>query len=247
MKTNEFLVSLGLTKAEAKIYLELLKGQSSIRTLAGKTAINRGQVYESLKNLSAKGLVSFITKGQRRHFVAENPDKLEELVQEREEHTRRLKTQTEALLPALKAIGQRQHGEPLVRFYEDNEGITSILRDVLATTSQQKNKQYYLYSSLPLRRFIYRSFPKFTPQRIKAGILVKVIAVGKGGDPAELSMRKWLPGPTGTEPSSYTIIYGDKIALISVSADKTPYGVIMEEPGVATMQKYLFEQLWEKI
>jgi sugar-specific transcriptional regulator TrmB len=248
METKELLTNLGLREAEAKIYLALLRhGQVSIRTLAAQTTINRGQVYESLKKLSAIGLVSFIRKGQRRSFAAESPEKILDLLNERKKELQQVQTAAQNLIPALMAAGKRNNGEPLVRFYEDNEGIETILRDVLVTTSRLANKEYYLYSSLPLRRFIHKSFPNFTKRRIKEGIFVKVIAVGKGGDTAELSERKFLPGPSGETTSSYTIVYADKVALVSVSADQTPYGVVIEEPGVASMQKYLFEQLWQKL
>jgi hypothetical protein len=79
------------------------------------------------------------------------------------------------------------------------------------------------------------------------GIRVKVIAIGEGGEPAAESERKWLPEPENGEISSYTIIYGDKVASFSISADFTPYGVVIEDNGLSAMQRLLFIQLWDKL
>lgn len=248
MENIQILESVGVRAEDGKIYLALLEnGSASIRQVAALTDINRGSVYEGLKRLSALGLVSFSTKGERRKYVAEGPEAINVLIEERR---RELATTAEAakdLIPQLAAIGGRQAGEPVVRFYEDDEGVVAILRDVLATVSQLPTKEYYVYSSRPLRRYIYRRFPNFTQRRLKLGVSVKAIAIGEGGDPTEMAERKWLPEPSQAQLSSYVIVYGDKVALISVSADDTPYGVMIEEPGVAAMQKFLFEQLWQTI
>lgn len=96
-----------------------------------------------------------------------------------------------------------------------------------------------------MRQYLYRKFPEFTERRIREGITVKVIAVGEGGDPAAISERKWIPEAGEAEVSNYTLIYGNKIANISLSNDYTPYGVVIEDAGAAAMQKLLFERLWK--
>jgi hypothetical protein len=99
-----------------------------------------------------------------------------------------------------------------------------------------------------VRQYLYRKFPGFTDKRIAEGIEVKVIAVGAGGDETPKSARKWLSEPAdGQGISSYTIIYGPKVATISIAADNTPYGVIVEDLGAAGMQRLLFERLWETL
>jgi sugar-specific transcriptional regulator TrmB len=113
--------------------------------------------------------------------------------------------------------------------------------------SHLKTKEYYAYSSRTLRKYLYRHFPNFTRNRITTGVHVKVIAVGEGGELDTNSERRWIAEPPASELSSYVIIYGPKVALISVSADETPYGVVIEEPGVAAMQRLLFGTLWSQL
>jgi sugar-specific transcriptional regulator TrmB len=245
MKEQALLESLGLKDAEARTYLALLKaGPSSIRTLAALAGINRGAAYESLKHLTTIGLVSFQQRGDRRKYLAESPERIYDLLDDRKRELAKLAAAAETLVPALRATTQSHLGQPVVRFYEDDEGIATILRDVLSTVAKTHPKEYYAHSSRPLRRYIYRRFPDFTRRRITAGIFVKVIAVGGGGETADLSERRQLPEPPGEYLSSYMIIYGPKVALISISADDTPNGVVIEGPGVAAMHKYLFDALW---
>jgi HTH-type transcriptional regulator, sugar sensing transcriptional regulator len=248
MQETVLLKSLGLSDAEVAVYLSLLKsGPVSIRQVADDTNINRGTTYEALKSLVSWGLVGFNQKGERRKFIAEHPRKIYELIADKKRELGQLEESARSIVPSLLAHSERQVGEPVVRFYEDDEGIVAILRDVLTTTAKLDTKEYRVYSSKPLRQYIYRSFPNFTRRRIKEGIFCKAIAVGEGGDPVENAERRWLPQPSDERFSSYVLIYGDKVAQISVSADETPYGVIIEEPGVAAMQRYLFDTLWSSI
>lgn len=248
MSEDTLLRRLGLNQNEARIYLSLLKsGPTSIRQLAAATKINRGTAYESIKNLVNIGLVSFRVAGSRSKYFAESPDKIIQLIADKQTEFEQLRAETSRLMPGLLAFSKATADEPKVRFYEDDEGIANILRDVLTTASNLQPKEYYVYSSRSLRQYLYRQFPNFTARRINEGIFARVIGVGTGGDPAELSERKILKDSDDEISSSYNIVYGDKVALISVSSDLTPYGVVIEDPGMAAMQRLLFNKLWSNL
>lgn len=243
----DLLQELGLSRNHAKVYLSLLKtGRSSIRQVSAKSGINRGTTYDALKELNKAGLVSFNIQGQRRKYFAESPQKINDLIAERKLQTERLAKDAAKVVPALMSYSSPS-GAPQVRFYEDDEGIEQILRDVLQTAAQLPKKEYHVYSSRALRQYIYRRFPNFTAQRVKAGIFVKVIAIGTGGDPVQTAERRFLAEAQDETSSSFNIIYGNKLAMISVSSDLTPYGVVIEEQGVAAMQRLLFNRLWETL
>lgn len=245
MKPDTLLTNLGIRPVAADVYLELLKqGPQSIRTLSALTGQNRGIVYESLKELIDLGLVSYVQKGQRRTFAAASPDTIGALVDERLRKDQIMQAEAARIIPSLMAHDRHRLGEPAVAFYRDDEGVALILRDVLATVDKLPDRRYRVYSSQLLRGYIYKRFPSFTERRIKQQIFVSTIAVGEGGSPAEFSERRWMPNVHPDNASSYILIYGHKLALISISADNTPYGIIIEEPGVATMQRFLFDQLW---
>jgi sugar-specific transcriptional regulator TrmB len=243
------LSELGLKDTEIRVYTALLEsGPTSIRGVAAAAKVNRGTTYEALKHLAETGLVAYTRQGERNKYRAESPERIFDLIDEKRRSLSNLEAEAHTLVPSLLALGQHRLGEPAVRFYEDDEGIVVILRDVLHTVAQnRRHKEYYAYSSRALRKYLYRRFPNFTRRRISEDVHVKVIAVGEGGDPEENSERRWIPEPPSSQLSSYTLIYGDKVALISVSPDDTPYGVVIEEPGVAAMQRLLFDTLWSHL
>jgi len=242
------LKELGLNKKETIIYFSLYKlGPASIRQIAAKAKINRGTTYEVLKNLVKKGLATYFPKGKRRYFTAQSPETLLRLAEEKKERinqaVNQLRTQ---ILPELTAI-KPQGDVPQVHYYEGDEGIEKILQDVLRTVEKTPAKEYFVYSSKPVRKYIYRFFPNFTKQRIKRGIKVKVIAIGKGGEETKLSQRKWLNSKDGFSSLSYIIIYPPKFSLISIAQEEMPYGVVINESAVAQTQKLIFQSLWQTL
>lgn len=244
----QLLMQLGLSDSEAKTYLALLRLEAaSIRKVSASTSINRGTTYEIIKRLVDEGLVSTRTSGKREYYSAESPEKIYDILRDKRKELLQTQKMAEQVVPSMLADAARPQGSPIVKYYEDDNGVVTILKDVLQTCSKLENPEYYAYSSQPLRQYLYRKFPQFTERRITEGIGVKVIAIGEGGDPAAISERKWLAEPSRSKISSYTLIYGNKVAQISISKDFTPYGVVIEDVGAASMQKLLFENLWQNL
>ena len=66
---KQALLKIGLTGIEADIYLALLTlGPSLVSKIVEKTGINRTNIYDRLKRLIDKGLVSYVIKNNRKHF-----------------------------------------------------------------------------------------------------------------------------------------------------------------------------------
>lgn len=239
------LTGLGVSRTEALTYDALLHIESvSIRKIAAYTGINRGTTYDALKHLINLGLVSVKQGGSREGYTAESPERIYEIIREKRRDLLDATTLARKVVPQLLAHQERAKGQPLVRYYEDDDGVVTILKDVLQTCRSLPVAEYCAYSSSPVRQYLYRKFPQFTKRRIQEGIHVKVIAVGEGGEVAENSERKWLADNADASTSSYTIIYGNKIAIVSIASDDTPYGVVIEDAGAATMQRLLFSQMW---
>lgn len=244
----KLLTDLDLSYAEAQTYNALLYLESiSIRKIAAATGINRGTTYEALKRLVALGLVSVKRRGKREQYTAETPEKIYDIIREKRRDLLDASALAKHVVPDLLAQTSRNEGRPVVRYYEDDEGVAAILKDVLQTCRTLPDPEYYAYSSGPVRQYLYRKYPQFTDRRIAEGIRVKVIAVGLGGEEAAHSERKWLPDINEGDTSSYTIIYGAKVATISIAADLTPYGVVIKDAGAANMQRLLFEKLWRTL
>lgn len=245
MSKNSALHQLDLSDREIAIYQALLKsGPSSIRDIAAQTNINRGTTYETLKQLANKSIVSYFPKGKRRFFMAEDPDRLLSLAERKQQALSSAIDQLQKeIVPGLKDL-KPEFSPGNVRFYEGDDGVELVLRDILDSASRSENKQYSVISTKTLREHLYRPFPNFTKQRVALGINVKVIAIGEGGDEAELAERKWLPAGEAKD-ASYIAIYPPKIALITLASSNFPVVVVIDSSAIAATQKLLFDTLWE--
>src|SRR5262245_32049287 len=131
MDEQKLLQALGLSEPETQVYLSLLStGPASIRSMATHSGVNRGTTFEALKRLSTIGLVSFNRKGERRKFFAENPEVIYELIAEKKRELIKTAHKAEKIVPALAAQSKRRQAQPIARFYEDDEGVAAMLRDV---------------------------------------------------------------------------------------------------------------------
>src|SRR5579862_6548421 len=208
-RISDILQGLGISPTEATTYLALLDvAPLSIRKVAAATGINRGTTYEALKRLTALGLASVHRQGNREHYIAESPEKILEIIRDKRRDLLDIAAVAKEVVPGIVARKVHADGQPLVRYYQDDEGIVTILKDVLQTCRMLGQREYCAYSSSAVRQYLYRKFPNFTKQRISEAIHVNVIAVGEGGESADYAARKWIIDPGSSHPSSYTIIYG---------------------------------------
>ncbi|WP_422139362.1 TrmB family transcriptional regulator [Endozoicomonas sp. ALC020] len=241
------LKQLGLDQKEIKLYLALLKlGTASIRDIAAEADINRGTTYETLKGLAGKGIVSYFPKGKRRVFCAEPPEKLLDLAEEKKQSLEQsIEEMKQKLIPQLNQL-KPDFNTGNVRFYEGDSGIEFVLKDILNTVAKKNDKNYSIFSSKPIRQHLYRPFPNYTQQRIRKGINVRVIAIGEGGEDAELSERKWI-NATGKIDASYIAIYPPKVAMISLASMDYPVAVVIDSIEIANTQQIIFDTLWNTL
>lgn len=236
---------LDLDAREVRVYQALLSlGPSPIRQIAEKADINRGSTYDCLKSLLNKGVVSYLPKGKRRLFSPRDPSVLLELAEQKQQDLEQTIVQLKHDI-----IPQLTHLKPAistsnVHFYEGDDGIEYVLRDILSCVSASPSKAYQVFSSKPIRSVLYRPFPNYTSQRIQRGISVRVIAIGPGGEDAELSERKWIKAQDKVD-AAYIAIYPPKCAIISLASDNFPTAVLIDSPEVANAQKIIFETLWK--
>ncbi len=121
----EILTEYGLTSNEAKIYLSLLElGMTTVTEIAKDSKLHRTNVYDSLKKLVIKGLVTYIKKDNTTYYEAADPLILLRRVKEKEENLKRIIPQ---LLMAQKF--SKKKGE--AHIFEGANAFINILYDLL--------------------------------------------------------------------------------------------------------------------
>jgi sugar-specific transcriptional regulator TrmB len=246
MEIPHILQQLGYSDKEIKVYLTLLAGgPSSVRKLAKDTGINRGSVYEALKALQSAGLAGMYQKHKKQYFLAEDPQRLADVIERKERSVNSLKRDLAEVLPELRSLYVHGGAKPTVKYYEGDKGVAIILNDVLSTMSEQSDKRYRVYSSAALRDYVYREFPNFTKERIARRLQVRVIAIGAGGDDQPLAERRWLSDKESAP--TYSLIYGGKVAFLSLGPNENPLGILIEDPAVAATEGLIFDRVWDSL
>ena len=239
------LKKIGFSDKSAKVYLVLLAlGPSSVRKLSENLDMNRGQVYEVLKDLQEKEVVRFFKEETKQLFVADDPDSLKKMVDKKQQELKIINKNVDRVIPELQALYNSGGHRPVAKYFK-GENIKDILEDVLLVCETFEDKMYRVYSAEGVREHLYEDFPSFSDARIAKNIAVKVIAMGKGGELRGLDEKKWLN--QDSETPTYIFIYPGKTAYISFDAKGNLVGVIIENQGISETQKMIFDQVWKTL
>ncbi|OGY48372.1 MAG: hypothetical protein A3J65_01495 [Candidatus Buchananbacteria bacterium RIFCSPHIGHO2_02_FULL_45_11b] len=243
---ENILQKIGLSDKEIKVYLTCVKlGPAPVRKIAEQAGVNRGTAYDILKALIDLGLASYYHQDKHQYFMAEDPDRLTGVLEKKQAELENVKNEIEEIIPQLKSIYDNAGAKPIVKFYDGQAGVKVILQDVISTMAKSEKKEYRAYSSSTIKTLLYQAFPDFSESRIRAGIKVKVISIGPGGQTQGLDERKWLTQKESAP--TYTLIYAGKVAMISVDNNNNPLGVMIEDNNIYQTQRIVFEFIWDKL
>lgn len=240
---NKQLYTLGFNKKEARTYIALLElGHSTLAELARKAKVKRTTLYDVVRGLKGRGLISTIRSGGRLLYVAEDPRTIQNRMEEQ-------LSALSATLPELLSIANVLPKKPKVRYYEGIEGIKEIYRDILRYPDQ---KMYSWVSDSMINNFDHKFITEhYIPKRLEKKIWAEVIApetmTGKqfqGKDATALRATKLLDAqkfPLSIEVS----LYGhESIGFMSIEDE---VGVIVESKPIADTLKSIFRQQWESL
>ncbi|MCK5085425.1 hypothetical protein KAK05_01810, partial [Candidatus Parcubacteria bacterium] len=129
---RQILKQLNFSEKEIDVYLAILKlGSASVTELAKSAEIKRPTTYVILEKFKEMGLISFSIKKDKKIFIAEDPEKLLELLKEEREALLNKEKKLKDSLPKLKALTKKDTVVPIVRYYKEKEGIWNILNNIM--------------------------------------------------------------------------------------------------------------------
>jgi sugar-specific transcriptional regulator TrmB len=122
--TIKTLTQIGLSEKEATVYEALLNlGKANMGKLLPKVPYKRGNTYDILKDLSAKGLVTETEERGKTVFVVEPPDRLKTLIEKSEQTLTQQKEALESNFEQIASTYRLTMNRPGVRYYEGLNGI----------------------------------------------------------------------------------------------------------------------------
>ncbi len=243
---------LGLSNKEASVYIACLQlGPASVQNIAVQAGIKRVTTYVVLESLVALGLVTQAVRGKKTLFVAEEPVRLQRLLQKRELELKRQQHSFTQVLDDLQSLRSLPRDSPDVKFYDSTAGIKTILNAFLQQERGPQVDTVYGFSNLDL---LLNYVPEFraemaTQWRRKTGLKSRFLYTAEAGpllksvSDGTYHQSRWLPRDMFPMTGDFTIA-GDNILMLSLGA-ANPIGLAVRSDALAAGLRALFSVAWE--
>ncbi len=167
---RKMLTKSGLSDHESGVYLAMLElGPSTVLKISRQAGVKRTTIYAVIEALKAKGLVGVEEKGFKKIYIAENPARLERILEEQ-------KGALKASFPELEALYTLRGNDSVIRYYHGAEAMRSVYEEML---SELRDGDDYFVFGDPERwdMFDRPYFKSFIERRIKINLNAKVALV----------------------------------------------------------------------
>lgn len=249
---NAVLNSLGFNEEEVECYITLLEqGTSTAGILAKKMGVPRPTLYDILRKLQDKGLLTqSINDTGTRTFTALEPEKINQLFEQRKEQLDKNQDLFKQVLPDLMKKQPSKLLKPNFQLFEGEEGVKHVLKDMLLYSNMETMAFW------PIKAMVEILSPDFfryhNKERIKNKLYTRAIwpqnqlvdiaehpFLGVGED----FRREIRVAPAEIDFTMGYWIYGNKVAYIS--SRKESFGFILESAEHVEMLRTQFEMLWK--
>lgn len=235
------LVGFGLTPKQAKVYLAALQlGTSSVQQIAEKARIERTNAYDAIQALIDRRLLSITTVGKKRLFVAEAPEMLSSVLDEKA-------AELEAALPELRSLYNASPTKPKIQFYPGAEGCKAVLETLLI-----ESKGGELTAIIPLdnllktlgREYVAQVFERCA--KLETSLRLILSQAEPNSDllaTDQTAKREVKLAPAGTEFPIAIFVYDSRTIFLSLTGEL--FGLIVESANLARSQLDYFGRLWQ--
>lgn len=233
---SRILEHIGLTRNEARVYVELLRiGSSLAKDISKVTNMHRTSVYSCLQRLHKKGLVSIANQDGKTYFEAVDPDKLLSLLKEREERLKHA-------LPELRKLKETKFSaQHEVQYFKGKQGLKSVFDEILKEGERyigwgperkiESLLKYYFIHYINARR----------EKKIHAKLIYFENSRGMDYTKSPLIQVRYLP-QMFYEPTALRV-YGDNVAIILL--EEEPLCILIRNKSIADSYRKHFNILWK--
>lgn len=243
---EDTLQKLGLSKPEALAYSYLLEnGESSVGQMIKRLPIKRGNLYNVLRDLVFKGLAEEFKKNKVVVFRATHPSQILYYLAKEGDDLEARKKLAEEIMEELKSKYSLNNNRPGVHYFEGKDGVKKVLEDSLKSKTE-----IYSYADIEsVEKYLSEINKRYVKKREELKIKKKGIVLDTPF--AREFLKDYHPTITETKLIGYEArpyqtvmqIYDGKISYITLE-EKIMIGVIIEDPHIYEMHKYMFEYLW---
>jgi sugar-specific transcriptional regulator TrmB len=229
------LEKVGLSPNEAKCYLALLRiGSASANEVSRKSGVHRVSVYDALRGLHEKGLISQIAKANKLLFEAASPERINEMIKDKEQEYEEARKVVPELLLDFKMAKVKQE----VHSFKGTAGIKTVLNQMLSSRTEilDFGAEYKIKELLPY------DYPKWDRSRVSNKVHMRIVANIKI-KPTKIPLTRIRYIPSEFHSSVSTYIFDGKVALIMWV--ENPLAILIEHKSVYDSYRNYFEYLWK--
>jgi HTH-type transcriptional regulator, sugar sensing transcriptional regulator len=249
---KNFLLDFGLTDKEITVYTTLLKtGPNTIMNLARETSIKRSTTHNTVEELIKKGLVSQTNYGERRMVIAEDPDKLKFLMEQKKWDINKLEKNLPDIIGTIyqSIPTAKENATVEAKYYQGIKGVMSIYEEALRS---QELRSYVSIEKLD--KYFPDNLELFVEAQKKNKNLKiweiiensqKAKEITKVTSQSERYKFKFLPEGINLTTAD-TMFYDGKIGIINADLNN-PSGIILNNMDYYRNSIALFDLLWNLI
>ncbi|MEK7083832.1 MAG: helix-turn-helix domain-containing protein [Patescibacteria group bacterium] len=249
-RVMETLEKLGLGENEAVLYTLMIKHpKSTVQELQTRSPFPRTMLYYVLRQLEQRGLVTSVKEEWRTVYIAENPERLYDILATREREFAEESQSVRELIPELKNKYRLAGNRPDMRIFEGIEEYKKALEDIIIS----KPDVVRAYSDLSGKKKPGLEVREsHEHKRIGKKIIKKVLFVGTDMARGEIKRRSY-DNYTQFRAAQEQLsglgvdfqLYNGKI-LYTTYDDREPIALLVEDKTLYAMQCGLFDMLWAK-
>ena len=242
------LQSIGMTDAEIRVYLALIKlGPSTTGPIVDESHVASSKIYHILEKLLEKGIVSFIVKKRTKYYQAADPVSIMDFVEKKEDELQHQKNAIQEIIPVLQEQMLSQQNPSEAQIFKGHRGIQTIIEKVYARL--KKGETFYDIGIPSFQKERYHAYwqEEDHPKRVELGIQVKAL-FNKDTPKQVLKDRNAFWGcdarymPIDVDTPAWILIYKD-VSVIILQSDN-PLAIEITNQQIADSFMGYFNAFW---
>lgn len=238
----------GLTEGEAKVYLALLKLNSTTTgPIIAKSGVANSIIYRILESLIDKGLISYIIKDKTKYYRAAEPQRILDYIEEKKQRLDENMKKIEKMLPQLNHLRDETE-KSSVMLYEGFKGFQTAWE--LYYSKLKKGEEYHSWGVYPTQEEKFHLYwMRDHVKREKKGIKGKIL-FNKNTDREILKNRNSYKGmdvrymPTDIKTPAWFVIYKNVTGIFLQR--KKPIAVQIIDQEIADSFEAYFQDMWKR-
>lgn len=247
--SNPILIQLGLNDNQILVYEYLLSfGAQKASIIAKNTPLQRGVVYKTLDELIKLGIIEKNEADSAISlFTPLHPSTLKSLAESQVRSAQNTQNHLDSEIGSLVSMYNLANNKPGIEFYEELDGVKKVLQDSLTA-----RETIYSYADFEaIERNIGKINAEYRKKRNRNFVTKKGIALDtpfareflKDYPPIDRENVRLIP-KMEIPFASVMQIYDKKISYISFNENDSITSIIITDPNLYAMHRYLFESLW---